>query len=320
MRNADTPRGLLNQELHEVEWTQRDTLAVCRAAENGGQRVMKKKMTLSLAMVLIMVLLATGALAAVKLLFSPRYDALQLADQALLEKYGVTEEMQPALHHSMTETDGAIIVTYEMMEAVIMQENRFGVYTVTVRDGQAEAVWSMDGMETRGGLEAPAWGAEQLLMFVQEGTRVMAYMESHGMLRNAPMVTPAPSGRPDQWEQDKQTALSMARITLEEAAAIGREAVAMRYGLTDQQTALLLRYADYDEHAFHDESTYEIVEGRPLVNLFFHLTQNPGHMREDGYYEPGEWTEKDGVYVVTINLLDGAVEDIFYDTCLMGNG
>lgn len=45
------------------------------------------------------------------------------------------------------------------------------------------------------------------------------------------------------------------------------------------------------------------------MNLFFHLTQ-----------KPGEWAEKDGIYVVTINLTDGAVEDIFYDTGLMGNG
>ncbi len=37
------------------------------------------------------------------------------------------------------------------------------------------------------------------------------------------------------------------------------------------------------------------------MNLFFHLTQ-----------KPGEWVEKDDVYVVTINLTDGAVEDVYY--------
>ena len=83
---------------------------------------------------------------------------------------------------------------------------------------------------------------------------------------------------------------------------------------------MLVRFDGSDPDGYSDESTYEIVEGRPLVNLFFHLTQNPGHMRDDGYYEPGVWAEKDGIYVVTINLLDGAVEDIYYDTGLMGNG
>ncbi|MBP3636629.1 MAG: hypothetical protein J6K13_03630 [Clostridia bacterium] len=263
--------------------------------------------------------MATTALAAT-LLFSPRYDALQLADQALLEKYGITEEMQPALHHNITEADGAVIVTYEMVEGIVMRENRFGVYTVTVRDGKAEAAWSMDGMDTAGGLEAPAWGSEQLLMYVQNYARVGSYMESHGMLQNAPMVTPAPADIPDKWEHDKQTALSMAQITLEDAAAIGREAVTARYGLNEQQVTMLVRFDGSDPDGYSDESTYEIVEGRPLVNLFFHLTQNPGHMRDDGYYEPGVWAEKDGIYVVTINLLDGAVEDIYYDTGLMGNG
>lgn len=140
------------------------------------------------------------------------------------------------------------------------------------------------------------------------------------MLQNAPMVTPAPVGVPDKWEQDTQTALSLAQITLEDAVAIGREAVIVRYGLTEQQAAMLVRFNGSDPDGYSDESTYEIVEGRPLVNLFFHLTQNPGHMRDDGCYEPGVWAEKDGIYVVTVNLMDGAVEDIYYDTGLMGNG
>ena len=308
MSNRKTPRGLLNEELATVEWSQRDTLAVLRAADQGGFKSMKATTKLALTMLIALVLMATTALAAT-LLFSPRYDALQLANQVLLEEYGITEEMQPALHHNITETDGAVVVTYEIVESNVMRENRFGVYTVTVANGKADAAWSMDGMDTAGGLEAPAWGAEQLLMYVQDYAAVMSYMESCGMLQNAPMVTPAPAGVPDKWEQDKQTALSMAQITLEKADTVGREVIAVRYALTEQQTAMLVRYSDDDASGFDDESTYEIVDGRPLVNLFFHLTQNPG-----------EWTEKDGTYVVTINLLDGAVEDISYDTGLIGNG
>lgn len=308
MKKNNSPRGLLNQELKTVEWSQHDTLTVLRAADHGGHRSMKATTKLALTMMIALVLMATTALAAT-LLFSPRYDVLQLADQALLEKYGITEEMQPALHHNIMEADGAVIVTYEMVEGIVMRENRFGVYTVSVRDGKAEAAWSMDGMDTAGGLEAPAWGSEQLLMYVQNYARVGSYMESHGMLQNAPMVTPAPAGVPDKWEQDKQTALSMAKIPLEDAAALGQEAVIVRYGLTEQQAAMLVRFDGSAPDGYSDESTYEIVDGRPLVNLFFHLTQ-----------KPGEWVEKDGIYVVTINLLDGTVEDIYYDTGLMGNG
>ena len=94
MKKTESARGLLNQELAAVEWSQRDTLAVLRAAENGGYRKMKATMKLALTMMLALVLMASTALAAT-LLFSPRYEALQLADQALLEKYGITEENLP---------------------------------------------------------------------------------------------------------------------------------------------------------------------------------------------------------------------------------
>ncbi len=301
-------RQLVDRELSGLRWDEARQARVLASLEPKGGTSVKRKMTMSLAFALVLMMMASVALAAT-LLFSPRYDALQLADQALLEKYGITEEMQPALHHNITEIDGAVVVTYEMVEGIVMRENRFGMYTVTVRDGKAEAAWSMDGMDTVGGLEAPAWGSEQLMMYVQNYAQVGSYMESHGMLQNAPMVTPAPAGVPDKWNQDKQTALSMAKITLEDAVAIGRDAVIVRYGLTEQQAAMLVRFDGSDPDGYGDESTYEIGNGRPLVNLFFHLTQ-----------KPGEWVKKDGIYVVTINLLDGAVEDIYYDNGLMGNG
>ena len=280
---------------------------------------MKVTAKLALTMMVALVLMATTAVAAT-LLFSPRYDALQLANQALLEKYGITEEMQPGLIHTIIEMEGKTVVTYEVVESTVMRENRFGTYTVTVVDGKAEAAWSMDGMDTAGGLESPAWGSEQLLMYVQNYARVGSYMESHGMLQNASFDEALFRQQEEQREQDKATALGMAKITLEDADAIGRDAVTMRYGLTEQQAASLVRFDGSDPDGYSDESTYEIVDGRPLVNLFFHLTQKPGHTREDGCYEPGEWAEKDGIYAVTINLLDGAVEDICYDTGLMGNG
>lgn len=173
----------------------------------------------------------------------------ELADQALLEKYGITEEMQPGLIHSVIEKDGRTVVTYEVVESTVMRENRFGTYIVTVVDGQADAVWSMDGMDTTGGLDAPAWGAEQLLRYVREYATVMSYMETRGMLQNAPMVTPAPAGIPDKWEQNTQTALSMGKISLEDAVAIGRDAVIVRYGLTEQQAAMLVRFDGSDPEA-----------------------------------------------------------------------
>ncbi len=303
MRNK-SPRGLLNTELAAVEWSQRDTLTVLRAAKNGGRTVVKRKMVLAMAMVLTLCMLTSCALAAT-LIFSPRYDALQLANQALLDKYGITEEMLPALTHTIRETEDATIVTYEIVENLVMRENRFGSYTVTIRDGNAEAVWTMDGMDTSGGLDAPAWGAEQLKLYVADYNEVMSYMMVRDMLMNVEWNIKLFQQRTAAQERARQTALSMAKISLEDAAAIGREAIAVRYGLDAKQLSTLIIFSGEDE----DQSTYMIVNDRPLVSLYFHLTQ-----------KPGEWQEKDGIYVVTVNLLDGAVEDILYDTGLMGNG
>lgn len=65
MRNEKTPRGLLNEELAAVEWSERDTLAVLRAAEQGGRKSMKFTMKLALTMVVVTMLMASTALALV---------------------------------------------------------------------------------------------------------------------------------------------------------------------------------------------------------------------------------------------------------------
>lgn len=63
MNNGKTPRGLLNEELATVEWSQRDTLAVLRTAPKGGYRSMKATTKLALTMLIVLVLMATTALA-----------------------------------------------------------------------------------------------------------------------------------------------------------------------------------------------------------------------------------------------------------------
>lgn len=304
MDKSNSPRGLLNTELSAVEWSQKNTQAVLRATEDGGQPIMKKKMTLIMAMILAVTILTTGTLAAAGLIFSPRYDALQLANQALLDKYGITEEMHPSLIHTITEENGTTVITYNVAEHTVMKENRFGTYTVTIRNGKADATWSMDGINTDNGLGAAAWGSEQLLMYVRNYSTVMSYMNDHNMLTNLSFDVTLVSQQAAKWEKDKKVALSMAQITLDDAATIAKDAITTQYGLNNDQTGMLVRYTGEE-----DESTYEMVDGRPLVNMFFHLMQ-----------KSGEWQEKDGVYVVTINLLDGAVEDIYYDNTLMGNG
>ncbi|NLA54142.1 MAG: hypothetical protein GX858_07325, partial [Clostridiales bacterium] len=49
-------------------------------------------------------------------------------------------------------------------------------------------------------------------------------------------------------------------------------------------------------------------DGRPTVFLYYHLTQG------------SEWREKDGIYVVKVNLETREIENIIYDSGLAANG
>ena len=51
-----------------------------------------------------------------------------------------------------------------------------------------------------------------------------------------------------------------------------------------------------------------LMDEKPCVSLYFHLSQ-------------GEtWQEKDGIYVVVVNMETSVIEDMIYDSGLAGNG
>lgn len=111
---------------------------------------------MGLVLAVALLLIAATALA-VGLIFSPRYDASKLANEAMLNQYGISAKMMTVFHREATHNDDeSITVSYASVEGV----QQLGVYTVTVKDGKAEAVWSHDGEDTSGGLEAAAWGRE----------------------------------------------------------------------------------------------------------------------------------------------------------------
>ena len=128
---------------------------------------MKKKISFALCCALVLVSLSVIALAA-GILFSPKADAVTLADRALEEKYGITPEMQT--YFSREEEDlpgGAVRVTYSAGGELAYV---LGTYTADVANGKAEISWSRDGSETSGGYEADAWGAAQLEQMLKDNT------------------------------------------------------------------------------------------------------------------------------------------------------
>ena len=93
------------------------------------QPVMKKKLSFAVVFALVLVSLAAIALAA-GLIFSPRVDAVTLADRALEEKYGITLRMQSFFERNdETLEDGSVRVTYTAGENF---RNVMGAYTVKI--------------------------------------------------------------------------------------------------------------------------------------------------------------------------------------------
>lgn len=259
---------------------------------------MKKRLSMSLVLSIAAILVAATALAA-GLLFSPRYDASKLANEAMLNKYGITDKMMTVFYRETTQTnDGNFTVTFTPQEAI----SRLGVYTVTVNNGKAEAVWSHDGEDTSGGLEAKAWGKEQAEMLVTDYAAVMRYLLSNTDSPPKPAAVPFISVEEHAKAvlETKEKVQSTAKITMEQAKESAVAALVGEYTLTDAQAALLQIFVDDETYAFEDD--------RPTVSLYYHLTQG------------SEWHEKDGIYVVRVNLETGEIENIIYDSTLAGNG
>ena len=271
------------------------------AASKGEQQKMKKKISMVAVFATVTVLLMATALAA-GLLFSPRYDAVKLANEAMLERYGITEPMMTVFYRETTQNDnGSVTITYTSVEGIA----QLGVYTVTVTNGKAEAKWSYDGEDTTGSLASKAWGAEQVNLLITDYTTVMSYLQASAepSASDSATVTPTPPSEEECEKaaaQGKASALNAAQISLVQAKDSAVKALISEYGLTNAQVALLQIWDGDETYAFENDT--------PTISLYYHLAQGD------------QWMEKDGIYVVIVNLKTGTIEDVLYDSGLAGNG
>jgi len=311
--------ALVDQSLSHLVWDERQRQRVLHAVREE-ERPMKK-CAFSLILVGVILCISITALAA-SLLFSPRYDAVKLASAAMEEKYGITPDLLSLFHRTVTtHADGSATVTYAAPKADFPSE-QMGEYSVEVSGNQAQAFWSNDGMDTSGGLTAKAWGKEQLLLLSYDYANTMQYLfDQQGVVTPTPMPSRIEN---HVWtaedEAEAQAALDMAeranqqrldeiakvekagKMTVEKASEMAHLALCQEYNLTDAQRSKLV----YEPDSAH--VTYE--DNQPMIHLLFWLWQ-----RDDDTF-----TEKDGQYWVTINMVNGVIEDILYDSGLAGNG
>ena len=302
-----------------------DDVPSCRAkimyriAQKEEPVVMKKKLSVGLALTIVLVLLSMSALAA-GLLLSAKVSATQIADRELEKQYGITAEMQTFFAREENEMpDGAIQVTYSGVGGM---EYVLGSYTALVKDGKAEISWSHDGEDTSGGYEAEAWGLEQLRQMMADSLvqeKKDAFMSKAGEIgaKHNSTEDDAPSEANENYykqrEASKTAALKARKLSEDEMIRIGREFIISNYGLNEEQIARLELYTN----SFEDEENcwYEMISGQPCFQVEYLLYNDE--------YETGDMTkrtEMNGYYNVYVNVETGAVEEYEYNSSLAGQG
>ena len=309
--------------------TRRVLSAAQSSTGHGGRR---RFFAVALAAVLLLALAAT-AYAVSQAVLSPRVDANQAANRALEGKYGLTTAMLGFFSRDGVygSDEGRHRVDYFPPEGKL--GDRLGKYTVWVNGGQVEKVeWSLDGKSTEGGFNAPAWGAEQLGEMVKitskthdmsrfdlylKGENVDLYegMDEEERPYNAPpeeswedadaeIRAEAEAFRREMEEAGKPYK-AQSKFTEEELIALGRQGVIQAYDLNAEQEKRL-QYMDTSFFISYYSSIG--LDDRPVFIMNF---QSAGE---------GGWQAGDGVYTIMINVLDGTVEYLEYDTTLNGNG
>lgn len=334
MKNNDF-QELVDRRLSGLEWDEGQRRGVLSAVREE-EKPMKKKV--SFAFVLAVVVLCAGAAAIAEgLLFSQRYSAARLANQAMEQQYGMTSDILSLFYRQVTQhSGGAATVTYSVGSEADFPAEQMGVYTVEVKGNQAKASWSNDGKDTSGGLKAEAFGAEQLRMLSYDYANTMKQLADAGLFQPKAAATPMPiaaatpmpiaygedgrivwtdedraeanqalaeAERAEKERKDEITKAEAAgKLSIEKAAGVAKAAIVQEYALTEKQIEKLM---------YEPDSVYITwQEGKPQANLLFWLWQG----------EDETFREKDGQYWVTVNLETGVIEDILYDAVLAGNG
>ena len=313
---------LVDQNLSGLVWDEKKRFMVLQAVSEE-EKPMKKKVSMTFILVAAIICLSVTALAA-GLIFANRISVKQTAEQAVYNKYGVTDTMLASFFSSKVEekSDKEATVVFSGTYAVL------GDYTVDIRDGKADASWSFEGRDTSGMFDAEAWGLEQLQEMLRATTTDHDVTSFFHKAEEIEKKIKAENGPEDAERKELQpagkaeamAAAAKAGRSAEDLILLAKDAIAEAYRMTPEQRAKL--ESPYETEDIEREDiedwlvTYYTEEGNPLFEVRIGLQQQ----QADGNEEFPPFTEKDGFYFVTINVETGVIENIEYETDLNGNG
>lgn len=150
-------RDKLNTALQDVDWNGENQVLWLLRRQQARRPVRTRALVLAIALMLALVTTAV----ALTLNFSVQFRTQQAARQAVMNKYGLTDEMLDLFTYAEVDAHTA---TFTMTYA---HSDQLGLYTVcSTADGQWTATWSHDNADadllSSGSLTSPAWGARQL--------------------------------------------------------------------------------------------------------------------------------------------------------------
>ena len=270
---------------------------------------MKKLLVLIAALVFCCA--AAMAEPAAQVAYSQRCLAVQAAQKALRETYGITEDMNDYFIRVTEETeDGAFIVRwFPDPDTGSGLPFLLGVYEARVNPKGALTVsWTHDGESTDGGFEARVWGAPQLMLIMDEVRTQYHYTDAlniaDDVAEQAGYVLGSYDPELDDGYDDSDDVFGIA-YDLDALDKIARQAVAAWYPDADQSR---MEYWDEDYPC-----SLHMLHGRPVALILYSLWGDPDN-------NDWTWGEGDGYYQVTINLENNAVEELCHTSGLAGNG
>lgn len=221
---------------------------------------MKRKLSTVLVAALIILLLAATALA-VTLNRSNENMAVRSAQEALMEKYGITHETIGLFVPTAEYKEGAWHISFR---SVKYNDEAMGTYHVTIPAGKApEASWSHDGTTVdfeNADLTSPVWGAKQLEMalHLDQAYAIKRNEERMGqsleekaaydeMLREYGDMGMAVNILPEADDIQEDEAIALAKSLAEE-----------KYGLTQEALSTYETNVDFRLHVWNGERLYDI--------------------------------------------------------------
>lgn len=230
-------KAKLNAALQDVDWHGEEQ--VLRRIRRPARCVTPSRV---LVLAIVLMLLLTTAAVALTLHFSGRFNVHLHARQAVISKYGLTDEMLDLFTYADGKDDPDIVATFTMTDA---HSDQLGVYTVRrTAQGALAASWSHDGADAEllasGSLASPAWGARQLARMLplyrdqaSSWTAVLDVGElslEEAAALDAPMLEIQDAGMlihiaPDQSDLPAEKAERIARAAISEKYGVSADAL-----------------------------------------------------------------------------------------------